>query len=164
MNARCDNILARLDEWLDDELSPVDRADIAAHLSECTNCRRNFERFVEIDEKLNRLSASAERIARSSRRNQLRPFVTLFRIAAAIAILVVVGLAYRAMLARPGPPARMAAMPTAVAQADVASTVIASTPTLAVSLPTRNPRVSIVMLYEPTRLPAESPPASKPSI
>ena len=39
MNARCDQSQSRLDEWLDNELNPADRAEVAAHLADCPKCR-----------------------------------------------------------------------------------------------------------------------------
>ncbi len=165
MNPRCEEIQSRLDEWLDNELNPVSRAEVTTHLTECAECRDVFTSFDLLNRNLVGLSSAADRIATAPRPPRIiRPFATPLRIAAAIALLATAGLGVRSALHRPDSPSQIVPPPVVVAENSAAPTIVASTPTLAVSLPTRNPHISIVMLYEPVRLPSASPAESKPSL
>lgn len=167
MNPRCVQTQARLDEWLDDELTPAGRAEVTAHLAQCSECRAIFAPFDLLNRNLAGLSAAAERIADAPRSRRIsRPFLAPLRIAAAIVILAATGLAIRTALLRHDapPPLNPPIAPVVVASAANGATVITSTPAMAVKLLSNNPHVSIVMLYEPVRLPSQSPAESKPSL
>lgn len=59
----CDHIRARLDDWLDDALSPAEQTTVERHLAECTACQSVFEREESLGQGLAALGRAADRMA-----------------------------------------------------------------------------------------------------
>jgi anti-sigma factor RsiW len=49
---KCRQVLEMISAYLDDELEPAIKQDIASHLSKCSDCRRELEAFSMVDELL----------------------------------------------------------------------------------------------------------------
>lgn len=173
MTTACDRFRAQLDAWLDDELDAADRAELESHVDSCDACRAYFGRAAAVADRLSELGTVADAIAASAgsiperRPSYSQPIV---RIAAAIVLLAVAGLAWRAGLWR----SERTASPTPIVRTDsdhqpprlrpsttdVREIVVASdAPKLAVRMESGNPRIQIVMFYEPMRADT-SPPAT----
>lgn len=70
----CAQTFARLDEYLDRELTPMELAEVAQHLEACATCAGEFgveaQLLDEIRRKLRRIRAPAELLAKISARLQ----------------------------------------------------------------------------------------------
>ncbi len=101
MTGVCEDIQARLNDWLDDGLSPAEHEGVRAHLRGCAACREVFARFESLQKDLSLLAQAADRIAARpvARRSARRRRLTLVRVAAAVALAV--GIASAAFVLRP---------------------------------------------------------------
>jgi anti-sigma factor RsiW len=97
----CQAVQAQLSAWLDDELSEAAGATLAAHLTGCEACRREWRELTALDAALSHLSAPvptglAERVAAKVRRPRRR----LGWQSAALAACLILGVALGGTMAR----------------------------------------------------------------
>jgi len=178
MKASCDRFRQQLDAWLDDELCPEERAKLRRHLDACEACSSFFAQAGTISNRLTALSSAADVIAStqgSSRVHRSQLAHPIVRIAAAIALMAVAGLAWRFGLHRSEPPitpvqvvirdiSPRATPPSAEASDPDGLVVATANATLAVRMKSDNPRVQIVMFYEPMAAADAQPLTTAPNL
>lgn len=178
MKASCERFRRQLDARLDDELSRDERAELEQHLDTCEACSSFFEQAGTISNRLTALGSAADVIASTpgSLRVHRSPFARpIVRIAAAIALLAAAGLAWRFGPHRSEtlvPRTQVAILdtkpeatpPAAEATEPDGLVVATATPTLAVRMKSNNPRVQIVMFYEPIAAADAQPLTTAPNL
>jgi len=155
VTADCDHFNRRIDDWLDGTLEDADRSRIDAHLAACSSCASMAAAERRMATDLSMLNDVGNRIAHqgvaappeSTPRRRLNPV----RIAAALAILVGGGYAAIHFATR---------TPSVNDSSDIAANVEESGPIkttfmmprddtrMSVRMPSDNPRVHIVWLYD----------------
>jgi hypothetical protein len=166
----CGQVRERWDQWLDGELEGAERADVAAHLGACPDCRNLYDRQERVEGLMLTLGRAADRIVEARRAR--RPLGSLLRMAAAVAIVTSAGITASWWLAGRNVAPVPAPRPVVKAGTDrpggfeadpapsAALAIAESSPGLAVRLRCENPRVQIVMFYEPVGGPASREPTT----
>lgn len=57
---KCSEVISRLDQYLDDQLSPADATALRTHLVECSVCREEIDAVSDLRNRASRLSRSIE--------------------------------------------------------------------------------------------------------
>ncbi len=158
----CHDIQPLADDWLDDSLTASQRTELEAHLARCDACRAFFRRCERLAMQLVALGDAANVVAETGAAPRTLPLwrrAAPWRIAAAIALVATAGW----LATRVGTPPRFApsnmnselpreSLGTA---SEVRIAMLGKAEYLQVRLPSADPHVHIVWLYEPMVLAAE---------
>lgn len=171
----CHEIQGHLDDWLDGLLEPAEQQRVAAHLQDCAACRRLFERHQAISDGLQALGQLADRMAAPPREadRPARRWQRVGRVAAAVLIVGTIGagaawyrLAQRAdsLVHAPGGPRQTGTIEgehvgpsTIPEQREALIHLVKGDDRMVVRLPSKNPRVQIIWLYDQVRPTVENP-------
>jgi anti-sigma factor RsiW len=155
----CDAFRRQIDARLDGELTGSEQSELERHLDACAACRNALAQAEAVSARLAALGRAADAIAAAPSSHAARRrwySASPLRIAAAIGLIAAAGLAWRlAMPARqavgPGPnAARQPESPRGgPLKASTRTVVVDAGDALAVPIQSDNPRVQIVMFYEP---------------
>ncbi len=162
----CDDIRARLNDLLDNELSAGEHERIQAHLRECAACREFFARYETLQKDLSVLARAADRIAARPVAAGTRARHRWPPIRAAAVVLLAAGIGSAAYFMRPSADRELivrdepgtihglqlvdseGSVPDRVPGDDAFHLNLADKDDrLAVRMATENPRVHIVWLY-----------------
>lgn len=172
---RCHDIQGQLNDWLDDLLESAEQERVARHLQECVACRGLFERHQAISEDLQALGQIADRMVVRPRDAAVprRSWQKVGRIVAAVLIVGTIGMGavwYRSvqraeLIVHVPEESRQVGnlgdghigQRTATGRRAALIQLVKGDDRLAVRLPSKNPRVQIVWIYDLIRPKVETP-------